>query len=232
MKFFVGTSGYAYSEWKGTFYPDNFPNKKMLGYYAERFPAVENNGTFYKLPSIDVVESWIEQVPKSFRFVLKAPQLITHRKRLNDVEDITDELIRFASALKKQQGPLLFQLPPNFKKDVARLKRFLTLLDGQATVAFEFRHPSWFDEEVFACLRKHSVALCIADAEELPKTDFVTTAKWGYLRLRRPTYTTKQLQAWIDELRSAKLREAYVFFKHEETGAGPKLAARFLKLTK
>jgi uncharacterized protein YecE (DUF72 family) len=230
MKFFVGTSGYSYAEWKGIFYPSALPQKEMLRYYSERFSAVENNGTFYKLPKIEVVQSWVEQVPAGFRFALKAPQSITHFKRLKDVDDITNSLLSLANALKKRQGPILFQLPPNFKKDTQRLHAFLDMIDGRAPCAFEFRHPSWFDEEVFQCMKKHNCGLCIADADDLPQPDFVATAKWAYLRLRRETYTTKQLQVWIEKLMTAKLREAYVFFKHEDTASGPKLAARFIKM--
>jgi uncharacterized protein YecE (DUF72 family) len=230
MRLFVGTSGYSYKEWKGSFYPEKLSQAKMLAYYAERFNAVESNSTFRKLPSEGVVAAWAEQVPSSFRFALKAPQTITHRKRLQNAKDLTDQFLRIASLLERQQGPLLFQLPPNFKKDIARLEQFLRVLGTQAKSAFEFRHASWFDEETFACLRKYKVALCIADAEELPRVPFVAITNWSYLRLRRKSYTTKQLQAWSQNLRAAKLQEAYVFFKHEETGTGPKFAARFLKL--
>jgi uncharacterized protein YecE (DUF72 family) len=229
MKYFVGTSGYSYPAWKGTFYPRSLSSKEMLGFYAGQFSAVENNGTFRRLPSLEAAQAWTKEVPKQFRFALKAPQSITHYKRLKNVEDITNDLLNFASVLKNR-GPILFQLPPNFKKDIDRLDDFLTLIDCRAPVAFEFRHPSWFDDETFACLKRHKSALCIADADELPQVDFVATANWTYLRLRRERYTAKQLQSWIDRLENAKLREAYVFFKHEDTGTGPKLARRFLKL--
>jgi len=230
MKYFVGTSGYSYPTWKGVFYPRSLPNKEMLSFYAGQFNAVENNGTFRRLPSLEVAQSWTEDVPKQFRFALKAPQSITHYKRLKDVDEPTNDLLNFATALKKNCGPILFQLPPNFKKDVDRLDDFLTLIDRRAPVAFEFRHESWFDDETIACLKRHKSALYIADAAELPQVDFVATANWAYLRLRRERYTAKQLRAWIDKLKNAKLREAYVFFKHEDTGTGPKLARRFLKL--
>jgi uncharacterized protein YecE (DUF72 family) len=232
MKYFVGTSGYSYAAWKGIFYPPKLPAKGMLRFYGEHFSAVEINGTFRKLPKLETVQSWTEQVPKGFRFTLKAPQAITHFKRLKDVEAITTELVNLANALEKNQGPILFQLPPNFKKDVPRLQDFLALIGGRASCAFEFRHPSWFDDDVFVCMKTHGCGLCIADAEDLPKPDFIATAKWAYLRLRRETYTSKQLQGWIEKLSTAKLREAYVFFKHEDTGSGPRLAARFMKLVK
>lgn len=230
MQFFVGTSGYSYAAWKGIFYPSKLPQKEMLRFYGDKFSAVEINGTFRKLPQVDVVKAWAEQVPPSFRFSLKAPQSITHFKRLKDVEGITAELVNLANALAKKQGPILFQLPPNFKKDMSRFQDFLALMDVRIPYAFEFRHPSWFDDEVFRCMKKNRCGLCIADADDLPRPDIVATAKWAYLRLRRERYTAKQLRVWIDRLMAAKLREAYVFFKHEDTGSGPKLAARFMKL--
>lgn len=230
MHFYVGTSGYSYKEWKGSFYPEKIPSNQMLSYYAQRFSVVEINGTFTRMPSQSAVESWAAQVPGSFRFVLKAPRTITHFKRLKNAEETTDDLLQATAVLKDQLGPLLFQLPPNFKKDVQRLDAFLNFLDGKARVAFEFRHESWFDDEVFACLRAHSCALCAADTDEGPSAPLVRTAAWGYVRLRSEGYSAKDLKRWIEQLRSQEWREAYVFFKHEETGSGPKLAKRFLKL--
>jgi uncharacterized protein YecE (DUF72 family) len=230
MKFFVGTSGYSYKEWKGSFYPEKLPQKEMLSYYAQRFSTVEVNNTFRRMPKLDVVESWAEQVPRDFRFVLKAPQVITHFRRLNDVGEQTEQFLRTAAVLKKRQGPLLFQLPPNFKKDLSRLERFLKTIKKRAPVAFEFRHESWFAEDVYACLRANACALCVADAEELPPAKLVNTASWGFVRLRRERYSKPQLQKWIDRLKALKWKDAYVFFKHEDTGTGPKLAGRFLEL--
>jgi uncharacterized protein YecE (DUF72 family) len=230
MRFFVGTSGYSYPEWKGAFYPEKLPQKEMLPYYAKRFSTVEINNSFYRMPSASVVESWAQQVPDSFRFVLKAPQTITHRKRLKDAEEATDLFLRAAAALKERQGPLLFQLPPNLKKDLPRLNAFLGFLGNRTPLAFEFRHPSWFDDEVFSCLRANSCALCAADTEENPVADLVGTARWGYLRLRSEGYSDKQIGEWIEKIRSQDWTEAYVFFKHEDTGTGPKLAARFLEM--
>lgn len=182
------------------------------------------------MPTESVVESWAPQTPETFRFVLKAPQTITHRKRLKEVDAEVDELIRVASVLKHRLGPLLFQLPPNFKKDLSRLEPFLNSISGHASVAFEFRHESWLDEEVFSCLRKYSCALCTADMDEAPSTDLVHTANWGYVRLRRDDYTDEQIAEWIKKLRSQKWKNVYVFFKHEDLGHGPKFAARFLEL--
>jgi len=169
-------------------------------------------------------------VPASFRFALKAPQTITHRKRLKNAEQETEDLLRIASTLKRRCGPLLFQLPPNFKKDLSRLEAFLSFIPSKTSAAFEFRHESWFDDEVFDCLRANSCALCVADTDELPIADLVSTANWGYVRLRRESYTDKQLAKWIEKFSSQKWRETYVFFKHEDTGTGPKFATRFLEL--
>lgn len=204
----------------------------MLSYYAQRFSTVEINNTFYRMPTASVVESWAEQVPDLFRFVLKAPQTITHRKRLKDAEDETDRLLRTATVLRGRQGPLLFQLPPNFKKDLSRLEAFLGLIAGRTSAAFEFRHESWFDDEVFDHLRANSCALCIADTDDSPSPSLVNTAGWGYLRLRREGYTHESLGEWIEKLQSPGWNEAYVFFKHEDAGTGPKLAARFLDLAR
>jgi uncharacterized protein YecE (DUF72 family) len=230
MRFFVGTSGYSYKEWKGIFYPQKLPQKEMLRYYAERFSTVELNNTFYRMPKESVVESWASEVPETFRFALKASQIITHRKRLQGVENETEHLLRAASVLGERLGPLLFQLPPNMKKNLARLEAFLALVAGRTLAAFEFRHESWFDEEVFACLKAQSCPLCLADTDEGPVPDLSNTAPWGYVRLRREEYTDETLREWVAKIRSQGWNEAYVFFKHEDTGTGPKFASRFLEL--
>ncbi len=230
MHFFVGTSGYSYREWKGSFYPEKLPQSEMLACYAQQFSAVEINNTFYRMPAAGVLKTWTRQVPKEFRFALKAPRTITHRMRLRNVRRETRAFLRAVSVLKEYQAPLLFQLPPNFKKDLPRMEAFLELV-GQAQAAFEFRHASWFSEDVFDALRRKSCALCIADVDDAPIPDVVGTAGWGYVRLRRKRYTRRQLGEWIGRLRSQKWGEAYVFFKHEETGAGPRFAARFLELS-
>jgi uncharacterized protein YecE (DUF72 family) len=230
MDWFVGTSGYAYKEWKGAFYPEKMPAKGMLAFYAERFTTVEVNYTFRQLPRVDTVTSWARQVPETFRFVLKARQVITHFKRLQGAEQETDDFLGLAEALQGRLGPILFQLPPNFKKDVARLAAFLNHVRGRAKVALEFRHESWFDEDVYSCLREHDAALCIADAEDLPAAELIRTTNWGFVRLREEGYTDKSLCKWIDQIRKQGWDRSYVFFKHEDSAAGPKLAARFLEL--
>src|SRR5690349_11648145 len=166
MNLYVGTSGYSYKEWKGTFYPKDLPAPKMLRYYGEHFRTVEINSTFRGMPKAAVLEKWADAVPADFQFVLKAPQQITHRKRLKDTDALVSQLLEVVGALKQRQGPLLFQLPPTAKKELPRLRAFLALLASQGRAAFEFRHPSWFDDEVFALLRDHRAALCVADAED------------------------------------------------------------------
>jgi uncharacterized protein YecE (DUF72 family) len=232
MQFFVGTSAFSEPKWKGTFYPKSLPAKEMLKYYAERFNAVEINSSYYRMPSARNLRPWLADVPKGFHFVFKAPQAITHFKRLKDAGDLARTFLQETSVLKAHRGSLLFGLPPNFKKDVSRLQQFLTHLPKGTRVAFEFRHASWFDDETFSCLRSHGCALCLNDdKEDSPWTEkLVRTTDWGYLRLRRTAYTTRALATWIKKLKAQKWREAYVFFKHEKTDTGPKFAARFVKL--
>jgi uncharacterized protein YecE (DUF72 family) len=230
MNLYVGTSGYSYKEWKGTFYPEDLPEKQMLHYYGERFRSVEINNTFYRMPKESVLEAWAAEVPGDFKFVLKASQRITHMQRLKDAGDNVAYLLKVAAALKERLGPLLFQLPPFLKKDAPRLSEFLKLLPRDRRAAFEFRHQSWFDEEIFGLLREHQAVLCIAEAENELEIPFVSTADWGYLRLRRPDYGDAELKAWGERVRQQKWQDAFIFFKHEEEGKGPEMAKRFLEL--
>ena len=230
MNFYVGTSGYSYKEWKGTFYPEDLPDKQMLHFYGERFRSVEINNTFYRMPKASVLEAWAKEVPADFMFVLKASQRITHHQRLKDADDSVSYLLEVAGALKERLGPLLFQLPPYLRKDAPRLREFLALLPSDRRAAFEFRHQSWFDDEVFGLLRDHRAVLCIAEAENELEIPFVSTADWGYLRLRRPDYGDAELKAWAKRVHEQEWREAFIFFKHEEEGKGPEMAKRFLKL--
>lgn len=228
MQLHVGTSGYQYTEWRGSFYPDGLRPEEMLAYYGRRFSAVEINNTFYRLPRATVVRNWAAQVPAGFRFVLKASQRITHHARLHNVGETLAYLLEVSSELGEKRGPTLFQLPPNFKKDLARLRAFLELLPAGWAAAMEFRHPSWFDDEVYGALRDTEVALCCNDAGEgEPGTPVVPTAAFGYFRLRRESYTDAELYDWIATIRAQPWREVFVFFKHEDAGTGPKLAARF-----
>lgn len=230
MKIWAGTSGYAYKEWKGSFYPEDLPADDMLRYYGEKLSAVEINSTFYRMPRSSVLEGWAEKVPDGFRFALKASRKITHFKRLNDTQEETDYLVSTASALGSRAGVILYQLPPNFKLDRERLARFLEQLPNPGRSAFEFRHLSWFEDDVFQLLGEHGSALCIAETDDLEDPPLVETAPWGYLRLRKADYTEDQLVEWLEKMKAHDWSEAYVFFKHEGEGIGAGLAARLLEL--
>jgi uncharacterized protein YecE (DUF72 family) len=230
MNLFVGTSGYSYKEWKGSFYPEKLPAKEMLSYYSERLSTVEINNTFYRMPQKSMLETWKEQVTKNFRFSLKAPQRVTHFKRLKEVEQETNYFLETASVLADQLGVVLYQLPPNMKKDIERLENFVKMLPTQPRSAFEFRHPTWFDDDVLEVLRSRNQALCISDTDDLPVTHIDKTADWGYLRLRRVNYSEEDLKNWLEQVGRQEWNETFVFFKHEDEGTGPKLAAQFLQL--
>lgn len=230
MNLYVGTSGYSYKEWKGSFYPKDLPHKQMLRYYGEHFRTVEINNTFYRMPKSAVLETWANDVPADFRFVLKASQRITHIQRLKDTDDNVAYLLKVTATLRQRLGPLLFQLPPNLKKDIGRLRSFLALLPSDCRAAIEFRAASWFDDEVFDLLREHQVALCIAEAEDDLEVPFMSTAPWGYLRLRLADYSDAELKTWAKRLRDQNWQDAFVFFKHEEAGKGAAMAKRFLEI--
>ena len=230
MNLLVGTSGYSYKEWKGTFYPEKIPAKEMLHYYGERLSTVEINATFYRMPQPSMLANWKEQVPPTFRFALKAPQRITHFKRLNETDEETKYFFETASVLADQLGVVLFQLPPNMKKDLPRLEIFLAQLPPATRAAFEFRHPTWFDDDVLEVLRSRNCALCVSDTDDLPATHIDKTADWGYLRLRRVLYSEEHLQDWLKRIREQNWNETFLFFKHEDEGTGPRLAAQFVKL--
>ena len=231
MNLHVGTSGYSYKEWKGSFYPEDLPVAKMLGFYGERFDTVESNYTFRGMPPVSVLENWAASVPAGFRFALKAPMQITHRRKLRDAGELVAQWFEVAGALNERLGPVLFQLPPDFAKDVPRLRDFLALLPTGRRAAFEFRHRSWFDDAVFDVLRDRDAALCLAEAEDELDVPFVATADWGYVRLRRPDYGPRELSSWARRIREQDWRDAFVFFKHEDQGRGPGLAGRFLELS-
>ena len=230
MNFYVGTSGFSYPEWKGNFYPADLSEKRMLSFYGERFRSVEINNTFHRMPAASALEGWAGEVPADFKFALKAPQRITHQQRLQDTDESVSFLLEVAGVLRERLGPLLFQLPPDLKKDLPLLRGFLLLLPARFRVAFEFRHASWFDEEVFALLRKHRAALCIAEADNDLQVPFVATADWGYLRLRRQDYGVAQLKKWLKQVQGAGWKDAFIYFKHEEQATGPLMAQRFLEL--
>jgi uncharacterized protein YecE (DUF72 family) len=230
-KIWIGTSGYNYPEWKGSFYPEKMKPADMLPYYAAQFDSVEINYTFYRMPNAKTIEGWAAATPADFRFVLKAPKRITHEKRLKDFGDSLAVFVRLASGLEGRLGPLLFQLPPNLKKDLPRLEAFLDELPDAAKAAFEFRHESWFDEDVLAALRARGAALCIADSEKI-SAPVVQTAAFSYFRLRDEGYQDADIAAWAEKVRAAsQTGEVYVFFKHEESGKGPAFAKLLAKLT-
>ena len=199
----------------------------MLGFYATRLGAVEINNTFYRMPKADLLERWRDSVPEGFRFALKASRRITHHQRLKDAGDSVDYLFRTSMVLGRRLGPFLFQLPPYLKRDVDRLSTFLECLPEGLRAAFEFRHASWFDDEVLALLENAGASLCIADSGSDHDAPLVATADFGYLRLRREDYDEAALRSWAERIRLQPWREAYVFFKHEDEGAGPRMAAEF-----
>jgi uncharacterized protein YecE (DUF72 family) len=226
----TGTSGFSYDEWKGNFYPEKMAAKDRLAYYARQFPTVEINNTFYRMPKEELLQGWAAQVPPDFRFAIKASKRITHDRRLKDCGELVTYLVRVASTLGPRLGPLLFQLPPNFKKDVPRLEAFLAEMPERRRVAIEFRHASWFDDEVYETLRGEGAALCVADTGEEPAAPLVATTDWGYLRLRREEFSDQELSDWARRIHEQPWTDAFVFLKHEEEGKGPKLAARLAAL--
>ena len=230
VRVLIGTSGYSYPEWKGNFYPEKMATKGMLRYYAERFPTVEINNTFYRMPTEALLKGWAEQVPESFTFVIKSPKRITHDRRLNECGELLAYLFRVTATLDSRLGPLLFQLPPNFKQDVPRLKSFLEEMPEPRRVAVEFRHASWFDDETFETLRARGAALCVADTGEEPVAPLVATTDWGYLRLRREDFSDADLRDWARRIGEQPWGDAFVFMKHEEEGKGPKLAAKLIEV--
>lgn len=223
MRLLCGTSGFSYPSWKGSFYPADLPQAQMLAFYAAHLPAVEVNNTFYRMPSANALAAWREQVPAAFRFALKAPQRVTHRLRLRDAADPVAHFHRVAAELGERLGPVLYQLPPGMKKDRPRLEDFLALLPAGERVAFEFRHRSWFCDEVYGALRARNAALCVAESEAL-EVPLLATSDFGYLRLRREAYAPSDLTAWAERIRAQPWDEAFVFFKHEDPGKGPRLA--------
>ncbi|HEX5966763.1 MAG TPA: DUF72 domain-containing protein [Pyrinomonadaceae bacterium] len=230
MSLYVGTSGYSYKEWKGSFYPEKLAAKDMLPYYSSKLPAVELNNTFYRLPQRSMVESWKAQVPQNFRFAVKASQRITHFKRLKEANAETDYMLETVSALDDRLGVVLYQLPPNMKKDLERLETFLKHLPTNPPASFEFRHPTWFDDDVLELLRNENRALCISDTDDLPVSHIDKTADWGYMRLRRVVYSPDDLRDWISRMKAQDWKTTFVFFKHEDEGTGPRLASEFIDL--
>ncbi len=227
MQILVGTSGYNYPEWRGTFYPERFSTDKMLAYYAERLPTVEINYTFYRMPTEKQLAAWAGATPEHFSFTLKAPRRITHDAKLRHCEDALQAFCRTARTLGPKLAALLFQLPPTFKQDVDVLRSFVEGISEGLRAAFEFRHASWFDPAVYDVLRNRNLALCIADSEKL-STPIETTADYAYCRLRDEGYQQADLERWAKVVRGLPVTDAFVYFKHEEQGLGPEFAARFI----
>jgi len=235
MDVYVGTSGYQYEFWRGGIYPPKLRKEDMLAAYAEQFPTVEVNNTFYRMPKRDVVQRWTDATPEGFRFVIKAAKRITHSDPLSDADSIA-YLFGVLEPLEDKLGAILFQLPPFLRKGVERLKRFLAMLPQDAKAVLEFRHPSWFCDEVYDALRERPAAMSLGDYEgkdgeglqggTMPN---VATAPWGYARLRDDSYDAAALQSWADAL-SQPWDPLFVFFKHEQTA--PDNARAFAALMK
>ena len=233
MNVLVGTSGWSYKEWKGSFYPPKLPAEEMLRFYSRYFPTVEVNNSFYRIPAERVLAGWAEQVPESFRFVMKASRRVTHNNRLRDEDGSLGYFLRAINPLGERLGPTLFQLPPNFKKDLDRLLGFLGALPRHWPAAMEFRHSSWFDEEVYDALRDRDVALVAVDENEAEGigSPLVPTASWGYLRLRRVAYEEARLRTWAERILNQAWSEAYVFLKHEDgSPTGPAAAEKISRI--
>jgi uncharacterized protein YecE (DUF72 family) len=233
MNIHVGTSGYNYPEWRGTFYPADLPAKRMFDFYAARFHTVEINYTFYRMPTLKTTEGWRAQAPAGFTYTLKAPRRITHDRRLQDCAESVTLFCDAARGLGDRLATLLFQLPPHFKRDLPRLDAFLALLPPDIRTAFEFRHESWLSDEVYAALAAKGAALCIADFGD-KTTPVQTTARHGYFRLRDEGYTASDLSRWAAAIvdKQQDWDEVFVYFKHEEEGKGPEFARTFVEILK
>jgi uncharacterized protein YecE (DUF72 family) len=218
-KLFAGASGYSFKEWKGVFYPDDIKAEDMLAFYSARLPTVEINNTFYRMPAASVLENWARATPEGFRFAIKASRRITHMARLKPetAADSVNYLYRNLAALGAKRGPVLFQLPPQMKKDQPRLAAFLKLLPQNHRAAFEFRNPSWLDDEVYDTLRGAGAALCLSEREDNAPPPLVETAPWGYVRLRLESYSEEDLQQWGRKLAACAWGETFVYFMHEPT---------------
>jgi len=227
----AGTSGFAFKEWKGSFYPADLKDDRMLGFYAGKFPAVEINNTFYRLPKQDVLQSWASQVAAPFTFAIKASQRITHFARLKpEAQSAVEFLLKNTELLGDRLGPILFQLPPNMKKDVPRLKAFIDMLPADRRYTIEFRHETWFDDETYDVLRARDIPLCIIEQPDFA-SPVVSTASWGYLRLHRFDYDGPMHAVWAKTIADQAWSDAYVFFKHDEgVGSGPPAVDAFIQI--
>jgi uncharacterized protein YecE (DUF72 family) len=230
MRLHIGTSGYSYAAWKGTFYPAKLPGNAMLGHYAAQFDTVEINSSFYRMPAASVLATWAAQVPADFQFAFKVPRRITHDRRLRGVTQEFSHFLATTAALETRRGPLLVQLPPSLAIDRARLEEFLALIPAGQPMAFEFRHVSWHDAAVYEALQARNFALVVADTDEAGASPIVATADWGYLRLRRADYDDNALNQWATRIGTLNWCAAYVYFKHEDEARGPVFAQRLRAL--
>ena len=231
MKIYTGTSGYSYKEWKGYFYPEKISADKMLSYYADKLTAVEINNTYYRMPKMSVIESWAGKVPPDFMFAVKAPQIITHIKRLKDVGEETGHFLSVVPGLKKKLGAVLFQFPASFRQDTPLLENFLKHIPPGIPCAFDFRSATWFNDETYSLLGKREFALCLEDTDKKPVEDITSTASWGYFRLRRNNYSDADLSDWVKKILKMKWQKIFIFLKHEgDEARGPLLASNLRNL--
>jgi len=228
----AGASGYSFKEWKGDFYPDSIKPEDMLRYYSERLPTVEINNTFYRMPKASMLENWATIAPEGFRFSIKASRRITHMSRIkpDSAGESLDYLYRILGSLGEKRGPVLFQLPPNLKKDVPRLTGFLALLPANHGAAFEFREDSWFDDAVYDALRAAGASLCLSEREDSTPPPMVETASWGYVRLRLESYSEDELRAWARRLEATSWQHIHVYFMHEPTA--PAYAQTLMRMSR
>ena len=231
MRIYAGTSGYSFKEWRGSFYPEDLAQDQWLTYYADQLPVVEINNTFYRMPKAHVVEAWRDAVHDEFKFIIKASRRITHIGRLKNIDEPLGYLLQRVELLGDKLGAVLFQLPPNAALNLERLTTFQSKLPDDLPVAFEFRHPSWYTPEVYEALQQHKHALVVSHDEDQPPAAQIPENSLVYLRLRAESYNSRDLQGWLKKLRASNCENAFVFFKHEDAGAGPALAAKFLALS-
>jgi uncharacterized protein YecE (DUF72 family) len=228
MPAFIGTSGFSYKEWKKNFYPKDLPDARFLSYYATRLNGVEIDSTFYRMPTDKALDAWRDATPPHFRFAIKANQKITHRERLVVPSEALTYLLQTLPRLGERLGVVLYQLPPNFKRDLGRLESFLAALPSSPRSALEFRHVSWFDDETYALLEKFGVALCINDNDEF-ECPVKITAKHTYIRLRRDGYTPEQRATWKERIGSLSRDgiDVLAFIKHKDNPDAPLIALDF-----
>lgn len=227
--YWIGTSGYNHKEWRGTFYPNHLPEGDQLRFYAQRFTSVELNYTFYRVPSVRTLQGWAKETPDRFAFTLKAPREITHELRLRDAADAISDFCDTVRALKGRLGALLFQIPPFLRRDVPRLEDFLHQMPPGFRIAFEFRNPSWFSDEVYECLHRFDAALCVLEGPDPDRSaPWEATAGFGYFRLRKPDYSDEELHERARRIGNLACgwQDVFVYFKHEAEGRGPLLAGK------